>query len=331
MTHSGETHKILEEKWNVLSGFFQNDSTEQLYRYIDKKREFGIARFVADQIQHLPGLLQNSIIKQTSHQTYSIYAEESLGKKKLIFSHPLTAKNEEDAKLIAEGIKSKLVGIRNKMWLACWNYANKVSDTGFSASIVDLMKECYPERTSTFSTKERREFYEELQLLRFGEFTLKWSEGKKGKQISYEYKIPILRVGGAIGEVGKDRDSLNKVYIDLCAITPTPIKETLLYVGAPIKKTIFNLGAGENFLAQFLQVRKNQLDGGDSKKQKTSHSFSIEQIITVAGLNKTYESNPRMGRKRLIDRLGKIVKEGIVSSFEIKKNRKKVFTVTIFW
>jgi len=332
MNQSIELHKLLLDKWVHLEKAYVPEILDPLFKNVDSTTEFGITRFIADQMNHLPGLLENAKVEQTGTNEYEIRASKDLGKdgvKKLIFSHPITAQSDESANEIAEEIKLKLLGIRHKMWHACWLYANEIRKTQFTASVNDLMKSCYPNREAKFSAQEKEDFYEELRLLRLPEFTLTGvAEGKKGKPTEYKYNIPLLRVGGAIGEPGKTGGPPDKIFIDLCAITPIPPKsEKMRFVGVPIKKRILELNAQDCTLAFFLQLRKNQITEGDPEKEKTTphYDFSIDQLIEVAVLQPTFNSNPTMGRKRLTDKLTRSKEKGIIKNFKQIQDKFRIW------
>jgi hypothetical protein len=248
--------------------------------------------------------------------------------KRLFFSHPITAQNQQDANEIAEAIKEKLLGIRHKMWQACWLYANRVKKTNFTAPINELMKACYPNREAQFSAKDKEKFYEELRLLRLAEFTISCesTEKKKSTVARYKLNIPLLRVGGSMTEPGFPDGPPNEVMLDLCAITPIPTKkDKMRWVGAPIKKRSLELIADDCGLSFFLQLRKNQDSAG---KEIGKSDFLIEQLIEHSGLRGTFESNPTVGRKRLFEKLNRAQEKDIFKRFEHKKERE---SVRIFW
>lgn len=330
MSLSGQLLVLLLKNRNLLNALSKTEKPlqeilEPLFKNIDESSEFGIVRFVADQMNHLPVLLGGAKIEQVSQSEFLIRTEKNLDKsekKRLQFTFPITAQNIEDAREISERVKDKLLGIRHKMWQACWLYGNKVKKTQFTAPIIELMKSCYPDR-GHFSAEDKKKFYEELSLLKQAEFaligTVLKKSGKKGqtKLVQYKYNIPILRVGGALGKPGILDDVPNEVLIDLCAITPTPPPdEKMQFVAAPIKKTTLELAAKDCSLAFYLQVRKNQLWAGKKTEKLQSYSFKIDNLIVQAGLQPTFEANPTMARKRLVEKLERAQEKGVLRSFE---------------
>jgi hypothetical protein len=324
------------KKWKELGtisdhlfDYFFLDDAEPLFHNVDTSQEFGVVRFIADQMNHLPSLLEEASVDKIGPNEYIIKAKKDLdsdGIRTLIFSHPLTAQTDESAREIAEMIKGKLLGIRHKMWQACWLYANEVKETQFSASVHDLMKACYPERSAKFSSKEKENFYEELRLLRFAEFTLRGETAlRNGKSVEYKYNIPILRVGGSVGEIGVIDGPPDKVFIDLCAITPPPIKEKMRFVAARIKRRTLELHAQDCPIAFHLQLRKNQILGG-SEESGNHADFKIEHLVITSGLQKTYQINPTVGIKRLLEKISRAQDKGIIKKFKrIEKN------VRVWW
>jgi hypothetical protein len=323
-----ELHEFLVEHWPTLEKPHDVEELDPLFKNINPIVEFGIVRFIADQMNHLPSLLEEVTLEQIGTNEYLIKAKKDLddgGVKTLIFSHPITAQSEKSAHEIAKTIKDKLLGIRHKMWQACWLYANEVKKLQFSAPIHDLMKACYPNREAKFSANDKEVFYEELRLLRLAEFTLTGTiTPKTGKPIEYKYNIPILRVGGALGEAGTIGGPPDKIFIDLCAITPAPTKEKMRFVAAPIKKRTLELNAQDCPLAYYLQVRKNQILGGEMDRGDPS-DFKIDQLIVAAGLQNTYRSNPTVGVKRLLEKFARALEKEIISKCKRIDNIIKVW------
>jgi len=318
---SVDFHNFLVGNWEKL----EKDTVPEtpLFKNIDQSTEFGIVRFIADQMNHLPNLLDNSKIEQIAANEYLIRSTKELreeGVKTLVFSYPITAQNEEEAYETAEKMKEKLLGIRHKMWEACWLYANYVNKIQFTVSINELMKSCYPNREAKFSAKDKEGFYEELRLLRLAEFTLiKTVTNKNNTTTTYKYNIPLLRVGGSLTEGAVSSGPPDKIFIDLCAITPMPSKsEKMIHVAAPIKKSSLELKAQDCTLAFFLQVRKNQIYIGKKDIDPPHFDFDMSQLIEAAVLQKTFNSNPTMGIKRLQEKLERAKDKGII------KNHKKI-------
>jgi len=327
----GEFHNFLIQNWEQLEQAVTEPPLAPLFKNVDPVNEFGVVRFIADQMNHLPDLLANARVERVGKNEYVIIARKNLQDelKTLTFNHPMTAQSQESAEIIAESIKEKLLGLRTKMWLACWLYANEIKKIQFSVPIIDLMKACYPERKSQFSAKEKEKFYEELRLLRLAEFTLSGKYLRKnGKSTDYKYNIPLLRVSGAIGEDGTTNGPPHKVLIELCAITPLPPqKEKMRFVAAPMKKKTLELIDHDCGLAFFLQLRKNQLSSGDDEKLKAVpfHDFAIEQLISEASLTGTFSSNPRVARQRLLEKLSRAKEKKIVSNFSRIENFIRVW------
>lgn len=325
-----EFHDFLLKNWERLETEIITKQLGRLYNTVDPFAHFGIARFIADQMNHLPTLLDSAKIQKTGENEYRITAVKELKEnriKTLEFSYPFTAQNLNDAHNLAEKIKEKILGKCHKIWQACWLYANEIKQTQFMAPIIDLMKSCYPKRHANFSSKDKESFYEELRLLRLPEFTLIKEEKRT---ISCKFHFPFLKVEGSIGEFGSATQIPEKVSINLLAISPKPVQEKMLYVGAPICKASLELNAKDCPLSFFLQIRKNQFHGGKEERTSAKNDFPVGQLIVEAGLQKTHNSNPRVGIQRLSDKLERAKNKLIISNFQVIKNKYR-WIVRIFW
>ena len=159
---------IQVEPEQVASFLQRQEMPSSLYKSVDPTTEFGIARFIADQVNHLPRLLENATVTACgSPSNYKIYADKKLSRgQKLSFNYGFIARTDKEAMEIAGKIKKKLTGTVLKIWLACWEIGNERKKLSFSVLLTEIMKRCHPERKSYFSEKEKEEFYEEIKRLK---------------------------------------------------------------------------------------------------------------------------------------------------------------------
>ena len=99
----------------------------------------------------------------------------------------------------------------------------------------------------------------------------------------------------------------------------------MLFIAAPIKKKSLELNAKDSFLSFFIQVRKNQVTAGE-KNQTDHYDFKIKQLIEEAALIGTFESNPTVGKKRLVEKLERAKEKGIFKSFVLLET-----SIRIYW
>ena len=305
-----------------LQKLFPINMPATIYNNVDTTTEFGVARFMADQVYHLSSLLNVASIEYYGEVNFGISASKLISNdKQLGFSYRFTATDSEEAKKIAAHIKQQLNGIMRRIWLAAWSVGDEIKKHTFSISLLKLMKACYPERTTNFSGSEIEDFYQTLKSMKPAEFILsrKYKSKQKGKQkyLVAKFIISFLQVHFELGEENK---TPNEVVISLYNVTPLPPKEEKTrYVGVPIKKGTLNLNSKDTALALWLQTRINQKEGGGSKKKNVnSEHFSRSQLIEESNLQKTDASNPRMANKQLREKLQRCKDEGIISEYPLK-------------
>ncbi len=314
--------KTIQVKPEQAIAFLQSQQMPTaLYKSVNPATEFGIARFIADQVNHLPRLLEKAEVrKPKGSANYIIYAEKTLNKEqKLSFNYVLVATSAEEALKIAEKVKKKLTGLGLKIWLVCWEIGNEKKKLSFPVELTEIMRRCHPERKSYFSEKEKEEFYEELKRLKTPEFVLeqniKKPQDKKDKIL--KYNIPMLFISAETGREGKPPQIVQINLFNIQTIAP---ERKTSYIGAPIKRTTLSLEARDTSLSAWLQIRISQLKGGD-KKNKTntsSHDFHREDLIRAAGLTQTNKSNPWKANTLLLQKLSRYKKSKIIKKYPEK-------------
>jgi len=316
----------LEGKYSVsvneedLQRIFPTNMPATVYRNVDPATEFGVARFMADQVYHLSSLLNVAEVIHYGEVNYGILASKQITPdNRLDFSYRFTATDPEDANKIAMHIKQQLNGIMRKIWLAAWSIGDEIKKQIFSVSLLRLMRACHPERSSNFSEREIKEFYQTLKSMKPAEFILVKRYKKQGKRKTIEeheakFIISFLQVHFESGEKNK---TPSEVLISLYDVTPLPTKrEKNRYIGAAIKRNTLNLHAKDTAFALWLQTRINQLKGGGIKKKEiSSYDFPRSVLIEEANLQRTNTSNSRMANKQLLEKLQRCKEEGIIKKF----------------
>ena len=221
--------KILYEQDQIPTPFFKG---------LDSTQEFGISRFVADKMYHLPTLLGSTILEQIKDGIYLVSAEHKDSSNNSIkLEHRFKATNNEEAEKLYERISSQLAGIQLKIWISCWKLANgkeALLYSFFSCFLTELMNITYQERNGNFTTDEKIDFYEHLKSLEQTKFVLSKPQRKKKKTDETIYRkieISLLEIGA------RDEGEYDKYpqQLTICLLKFPPNPEKIVFVGAAFK------------------------------------------------------------------------------------------------
>ncbi len=81
------------------------------------------------------------------------------------------------------------------MGLAAWSVGDEKKKHTFSVSLLNLMRTCYPERTSNFSESEIQTFYQLLKSMKPAEFILVKKFNRKGKGgVLEEHEAKFIKI-----------------------------------------------------------------------------------------------------------------------------------------
>ncbi len=191
-----EYNEVKEAVEDIIST--PKEAQEDLYKSIDRSQEFGISRFVADRVYHLPKLLQEpTIARQEGTNIYIVRAETGDSRGNTIkLEHRFPSKSEDAANETAKIVIQRLQTVQHKIWLAAWQLANKLGRLTYTCHLTNLMQICHPGREGYFSTKEKIQFYEDLRSLENTKLVFsKKIKTKRGKQpIIEDYEIRLLEI-----------------------------------------------------------------------------------------------------------------------------------------
>lgn len=302
VTHAVET--ILSEQKEQIERTF--------YKNINPNEGFGIERFVLDRVYYLPRLLQDTQLTFISGTTYLVSSEQKDASGNSIrLEHRFHATNEEEARKLYERISSKLAGVQQKIWLACWRLGNQLKKFAYTCELTDLMKLTYPERNGYFAVSDKIEFYEHLKSLEQTRFVFSkpYRKGNAKKDLRISYTIPLLSIPVQLG--AKDRYP-QQITLSIRSFDPDPINEKIANVGAEIKHRTLELHADDTQLATWIQARKGQ------RPREEFIEIDLDYLIKLAGLERTALSNKGEARKLLRKKLQRCVDKGILFHFPDK-------------
>ncbi len=289
---------------------------EKLYKTIDSSQEFGISRFVADRIYHLPTLLKEpSLKRQEGTNTYIVRAEERDSKgNKIMLEHRFPSKSEEMAEKTAELVIHRLQTVQHRILLAAWQLANQLEQLTYTCELTVLMQHCYPERNSYFSTKEKVQFYEDLRSLENTKLVFSQKIKKRGaaKTVIEDYEIRLL-------EIEKKRGTQEKYpsHITLTILNTKALQnQKMAFVSAAFKHKTLELHSDDTLLAQVIQTRKSQCMG------KKFLRFDREYLIKLSGLMKTNESKKAVANKKLLEKFKRLEDKGVIVKAPVKIHEK---------
>lgn len=309
-----------ENKTFIMTGIKVSDLARAFYNSVDPEEEFGVSRFVSDRIYHLPTLLQNLRLEHSgADDIYIVSAEakDSCGNA-IKLEHRLRATCDEEATKIYEKLAAQLAGVQLKVLLSCWKIGNTLHRLPiFTCKLSDLMKVAHPNHNGQFSGLERVEFYEHLKSLEQTKLIFSQQFIKRNKKYKRTFEIPLLQIiGGTSLADGKYQEEMT---ISVMNLFPNPGK--LAYVGAPIKNKTFELHADDTMLSTWIQVRKAQNTDMD-------HIIIYrEDLVRLAGLQRTDESNSTVANKQLLKKLQRLYEKG--SILQVPERIEKTVVVKI--
>lgn len=285
---------------------------EGFYKTVDSREEFGISRFVADRVYHMPQLLKNIELKrQKGTNTYILQSEQKdSGGSSIRLEHRLLASCSEEATKLSEIVVKRLQGVQNKIWMAAWQLANQLARFTYTCELTELMKLCYPERNADFSSAEKIEFYEHLRGLEntkiiFKRKRKKSLRSKRKIQEEYvEYEIRLLEIHGKIVAHDSYPNEITLTILNSAAFQ----KEKTAFLGAAIKNKTLELHSDDAALALWVQTRKSQ------RMNQNFIKLERDSLYKLAGLQKTSETNRSHANKLLLVKLRRLFDKGIIIS-----------------
>lgn len=155
----------------------------------------------------LPKLLENTRLMHLSGFKYLISSQQmdSYGNR-IAIEHRFQAMNKEEAQKLFRNISETLIGVQQKIWIACCQLGNHLKTFNYECELTDLMKLTYPNKKGIFFVSERIEFYEHLKSLEQIHFVLSKSYKKtksKKKETRISYQIPLLTIPMHWGHIRK--------------------------------------------------------------------------------------------------------------------------------
>jgi hypothetical protein len=282
------------------------------YRNIDPSQEFGVSRFVADRVYHLPKLLENISLTFIQDSTYLVYAEsKDPNGNSIRLEHRFKATNEEEAKKLYDKINYQLTGVQLKIWLACWRLGDELRRYIYTCQLIDLMKIVYPEREKYFSVSEKTEFYEHLKSLEQTKFVFskpKHSANKpqngssKKKDLYQTFEIPLLQIISRLG--GEEDKYPQQITLSIMNLFPHPGK--MAFLGTPFKRKTLELHADDTQLATWIQTRKAQ------RPDEIYLTIERDYLIKLASLQRSNAANKAAANQKLIRKLQRLANKGII-------------------
>jgi hypothetical protein len=285
---------------------------EGFYKTIDSKEEFGISRFVADRVYHMPQLLKNIELKrQRGTNTYILQSEQKDSSGSSIrLEHRILASCPEEATKISEIVVKRLQGVQNKIWMAAWQLANQLARFTYTCELTKLMKLCYPERDAHFNSAEKIEFYEHLRGLENTKIIFKRKRKKssrsknKSKEEYIEYEIRLLEIHGKIAAHDCYPNEITLTILNSAAFQ----EEKTAFLGTAIKNKTLELHSDDVSLALWVQTRKSQ------RMNENFIKLERDSLYRLAGLQKTSETNRSHANKLLLVKLRRLLDKGIIVS-----------------
>jgi len=288
--------------------------------HVDPLEEIGITKAFADRLNHLPDLLENSKLIYPKKGSSEFYVSAELQEKNLgaIGSigllYTLQYQNQKSPEEAHKDYIKIITSNGLKILLAYWAYACDQKSFIFTAKLTDIMK--ITDRKSYFSTKEKREFWSQTQLLENTKLTFTFKH--KGQLI--QFKHPLLQIT-VTTNYEHNESYPNQITVQV--LNPHDFEETTNLATA-ISRGTTQLDPKDIMLALTLQIRASQ------RRDYTHSKYDKNFLIQRGHLQKTQESNPRIVNKRLKEKLTRIKQAKAIKDFEedndmiiIEHNNKK--------
>lgn len=273
------------------------------FKGIDPVHEFGISRLISDRVYHLPKLLEKLELFPIQKNHYKLCSSENTSAGSVGFEYHFEASSNTEAQKIAEIFKQKITGVGERVWLACWEFANEIGNWLFEIDTIDLFKKCYPDRISHPNGDERKEFLSLIRLLERTKFV--FTRNRKKSPITYE--LPIIQI------IARSQASNGwHRRLKLQVLHPDAHTDKMAHVGTPFQKSTIRLDSADLHLATTLQIRHSQIQGQDIL------IISLEDLIELANLKRTAKAKMAQAKKLLLAKLGRLKNSGIIQSYSPK-------------
>ena len=266
-----------------------------LFKNIDLKKDFGIARAYTDIMTKLYLILKNSIL-DTTNLPFKVISELKTTNGLIIkLKYILESLNIENAQEEFYKYKTKIYTTGFQTWIAYWLMANLQGATEFMCPMTDIMNLLKSEnrKFKYFSVKEKKEFYEDTKRCSKTEFKICKISGKTEKWI----ETPILSILG--GEKIKG-DSYPK-NIAIRVLSPNIFEIFEKFTPTILKIGTLKLHPKDYALAIIFQNRASQRGWGN-KNIKFDWSF----LFSACNYDCTLKSNSRMAKVIMRKKLKRI-------------------------
>jgi hypothetical protein len=310
-TKSGEFLKFLYENKELLKPDAIDEIPNKFFKSLETG-EFGIARLVADPLNRVPQMLKNSTAPELIQEDiYLIKWEHAPNNgNKIRLEYRFRAPNQDEANKQAQAFIQRLTGKQKKVFEACWAMANKRMRRTYTCDLTEIMEIAYPARknNSSFSVKERVEFYQDLLDLSQTQFIVSKKQNKRSKKQKNEsFLLPFITIHKFTESESNKESERYPNQISLSVLhNPLYEDEKMYNVGAGIKYSTLELHVDDIQLAEWIQIRKSQQL--EEKFIKMDRDFAIR----LAGLEATNQKHTGMANKRLIDKFNRIKEKGII-------------------
>lgn len=301
----------INEVEKAIEKIFSDDSDINIgfYKTVNIKEEFGISRFVADRVKHMPQLLKSmELTKEKDSVNNYIISSKTIDShnNEICLEHRFQATSKEEASKLYDLKKNQLQGVQHKIWMSAWKLANQLGRFTYTCELTKLMKICYPERDAFFSTQEKIEFFGHLRNLENTKiiFSRKIPNSKKIEDL----EIRLLDIHSKVRE---NEHYPHEIRISILNI-PAFQNEKMAFVGASYKNQTLELHSDDMQLATWIQTHKSQ------GKEKSYIKIELSFLFQLAGLEKTAKSNKSQARKMLRGKFQRLVDKEIIPSIPAK-------------
>lgn len=316
-------NKILNSSqiYNILLSLQPNqtDNPNKLFKNVNARKNFGIAKIMANTMynlfKHLPNL--EVVEHETRENVWTIKAEMiDSYKNRISLEHEIQANSLEEAIMKKIEFMKFLKSIGLKTWLCHWAAANDAGDTEFSDSLSNIMKYSSSEdRKNKFKQSERQAFWDAMRTLSKTIFKIESpaKKRKNQKQTTLWTEQPLITILG--GEI-----ELDEKY-------PTRVSVKLLNKGISKKAyapSVYSRNTPKEYpnnttLAFMLETRLNQRG-----KSSEIVAFDWESAFVLGNLEQTAKTNRREAKSKINRKLKNFKKKEIIAKSTTDKVGIKV-------
>lgn len=284
---------------------------------VDPENGLGITKAVMDRLQYLPDLLDRAVMEEPVDNSNMYTIKSTLpGRSKggiglIGLEYTYIAPDKNTACKIAKQYNNDMCSGAMKALLAYWAYANEKGAFFFSANLSTIISMISGHaRKSYIESGEKEKFWHLSKLLENTKLTI--TINNNGEEISVKHRL--LDIKATTHGRGENRTGDYPLKIQVRVLDPDDFRQKA-NLATEISKGTLKLRSEDIMLALTLQTRASQ------RRSIGTSEYDEDHLIKRSNLIKTHQASPRMGRKRLEEKLDRMKEAEVVDDWKTKNGR----------